>query len=66
MAKFDIKSDGYGGIQEITKQLKCEKKSLILWLEFLNTKVLEQPTCWFYIISTRLINREALRWWAFI
>jgi hypothetical protein len=41
MAKFDIKSDGYGGIQEITKQLKCEKKSLILWLEFLNTKVLE-------------------------
>ena len=41
MAKFDIKSDGYGGIQEITKQLKCEKKSLILWMEFLNTKVLE-------------------------
>ena len=41
---------------QIAKWLKCEKKSWILWMEFLNTKVLELPKwliiehiCWILI-----------------
>ena len=40
IVKFYIESDRYSGSQGIAKHLKSEKKSLILWLEFLNTKVL--------------------------
>ncbi len=44
IVKFCIDSDRYSGCQGIAKHLKPEVKSLVLWLEFLNTKVLGEKS----------------------